>query len=118
MILPTIRASLSRSDAQQLISLLGRSDPELGEAARLRLEESGIGSLLDDPRIRNALLTDSDVSVPPAIIFYVLVRQALLEGGVDDESTSDYVASMLVSFGRARRAYRISAGDDCEFHYL
>ncbi len=118
MILPTIRASLSRSDAQQLISFLGRSDPELGEAARLRLEESGIGSLLDDPRIRNALLTDSDVSVPPAIIFYVLVRQALLEGGVDDESTSDYVASMLVSFGRARRAYRISAGDDCEFHYL
>ena len=118
MILPTIRASLSRSDAQQLVSLLGRADPELGEAARLRLEENGIGSLLDDPRIRNALLTDTDVSVPPAVIFYVLVRQALLEGGIDDESTSDYVASMLVSFGRAGRAYRISDGDDSEFHYL
>ena len=78
MILPTIRASLSRSDAQQLISLLGRTDPDLAEAARLRLEESGIGSLLDDPRIQNALLTDADLSVPPPIIFYVLVRQALL----------------------------------------
>ncbi len=118
MILPTIRASLSRSDAQQLVSLLGRADPELGEAARLRLEENGIGSLLDDPRIRNALLTDTDVSVPPAVIFYVLVRQALLEGGIDDETTSDYVASMLVSFARSRRAYRISGGDDSEFHYL
>ena len=109
MILPTIRASLSRNDAQQLIGLLGRTDPDLAEAARLRLEESGIGSLLDDPRIQNALLTDADVSVPPPIIFYVLVRQALLEGGIDDEHTSDYVASMLVSFGRARRAYRIEA---------
>jgi len=118
MILPTIRASLSRADAQQLVRLLGRSDPELAEGARLRLEEHGIGSLLDDPRVRNALLTDADVSVPPALIFYVLVRQALLEGGVDDESTSDYVASMLVSFGQARRAYRISSGDDSEFHYL
>ncbi len=118
MILPTIRASLSRGDAQQLVRLLGGSDPELAEAAQQRLEESGVGSLLDDPRVRNALLTDTDVSVPPPVIFYVLVRQALLEGGIDDETTSDYVASMLVSFGRARRAYRISSGDDSEFHYL
>ena len=43
MILPTIRASLSRNDAQQLIGLLGRTDPDLAEAVRLRLEESGIG---------------------------------------------------------------------------
>ena len=118
MILPTIRASLCRNDAQQLVHLLGREDRELGEAAQLRLEESGIGSLLDDPRIQNALLTDPDVTVPPQIIFYVLVRQALLEGGIDDENTSDYVASMLFSFGQARRAYRISDGDDGEFHYL
>jgi hypothetical protein len=118
MILPTIRASLSRSDAQQLVRLLGRTDPDLAEAARLRLEENGIGSLLDDPRVQNALLTDVDVSVPPPIVFYVLVRQALLEGGIDDENTSDYVASMLVSFGRARRAYRISGEEDSEFHYL
>ncbi len=118
MILPTIRASLSRSDAQQLVRLLGGEDPELGAAAQLRLEEHGIGSLLDDPRVRNALLTDTDVSVPPPVIFYVLVRQALLEGGIDDENTSDYVASMLVSFGQAGRAYRISDGDDNEFHYL
>jgi hypothetical protein len=118
MILPTIRASLSRGDAQQLVGLLGQSDPELAEAARLRLEENGIGSLLDDPRVRNALLTETDVTVPPEVIFYVLVRQALLEGGIDDETTSDYVASMLVSFGRAGRAYRISDGDDSEFHYL
>ena len=118
MILPTIRASLSRSDSQQLVGLLGQSDPELAEAARLRLEENGIGSLLDDARVRNALLTETDVTVPPQVIFYVLVRQALLEGGIDDETTSDYVASMLVSFGRAGRAYRISGGDDSEFHYL
>ncbi len=118
MILPTIRASLSRGDAQQLVRLLGREDPELGVAARLRLEEHGIGCLLDDPRIRNLLLTDTDVSVSPSLIFYVLVRQALLEGGIDDEDTSDYVASMLVSFGRSRRAYRISSADDTEFHYL
>ncbi len=118
MIFPTIRASLSRGDAQQLVGLLGQSDPDLAESARLRLQESGIGSLLDDPRVLNALLTNVDVSIPPPVIFYVLVRQALLEGGIDDETTSDYVASMLVSFGGARRAYRISDEDESEFHYL
>lgn len=118
MIMPTIRASLSRGDAQHLVRLLGRDDPDLEASALIRLEEHGVDSLLDDPRVLNALLTDPDVSVPPSIIFYVLVRQALLEGGVDDRATADYVASVIAAFGRAKRAYKISATDGSEFHYL
>ncbi len=118
MIMPTIRASLSRSDARQLAALIGRDDSEMSEAARLRLDEHGVDSLLDDPRVLNGLLTDPDVSVPPTIVFYVLVRQALLEGGIDDRGTADYVASLIAAFGRAKRPYRISARDGSEFHYL
>ena len=108
MILPTIRASLSRSDAQHLIGLIGRNDPDLGESARLRLEEYGLDSVLDDPRVLNALLTESDVAVRPSVIYYVLVRHTLLEGGLEDRATADYVASVLAAFGRAGRAYKIS----------
>ena len=118
MIMPTIRASLSRRDARQLVALIARDDPKIWEAARLRLDEHGVDSLLDDPRVLNGLLTDPEVSVPPPIVFYVLVRQALLKGGIDDPGTADYVASLIAAFGRARRAYRISAQDDGEFHYL
>lgn len=118
MILPTIRASFGRSDAVHLVELLGRHDPELREAAQARLDEHGVDSLLDDPRVLNALLTDPDVSAPPALIFYVLVRQALLEGGVDSRATADFVASVVVAFGQPGRAYRISDDDDEEFHYL
>ena len=118
MIMPTIRASFSRSDARQLAALLGRNDPEMAEAAHRRLEEHGVDSLLDDPRVLNGLLTDPEVSGPPPIVFYVLVRQALLEGGIEDRGTADYVASLVAGFGRARRAYRISAQDGSEFHYL
>lgn len=118
MIMPTIRASLSRRDARQLVALIGRDDPELLEAARLRLDEQGVDSLLDDPRVLNGLLTDPDVSVPPSVVFYVLVRQALLEAGIDDRGTADYVASIIVAFGRSKRAFRISDQDGSEFHYL
>jgi hypothetical protein len=118
MILPTIRASLGRRDALHLVDLLGRHDPELRDAARVRLEEHGPDSLLDDPRVRNALLTDPDVAASPKLVFYVLVRQALLEGGVESAATADFVASVLVAFGRTERAYRISEESDEEFHYL
>jgi hypothetical protein len=118
MILPTIRASFGRTDALHLVDLLARHDPELREAARARLDQSGPDSLLDDPRVRNALLTDPDVKAPPALVFYVLVRQALLEGGIDNAATADFVASLVIAFAKTERAYRISDDSDQEFRYL
>lgn len=118
MILPTLRASFSRRDALHLVQLLGRHDPELRDAARARLESEGADALLDDPRVRAALLTDPDVTASPAVIFYVLVRQALLEAGVDDAGTADLVASVVLAFGQGGRAYRVRDDDEREYHYL
>ena len=118
MILPTIRASLSRNDALHLVELLGRHDVELRDAARDRLENEGLDALLDDPRVLNALLTDPDVKAPPALVFYVLIRQSLLEAGVEDRAAADYVASVVTAFGRGRRAYTVSDDSDEEYRYL
>jgi len=118
MIMPTIRASLGRKDAQHLVWLLGRSDPEVGEAAQRRLEESGIDSLLDDPRVLNALMTDPFAAAPPEVLAYVMVRHALLESSIDDRMMTDYIATLLVRFGCGSRAFRFSDASDEEFHYL
>lgn len=118
MIMPVIRSSFGRSEALHLVELLGRHDPELHEAARERLEHGGLDGLLDDPRVLNALLTDEDVKSRPEVLFYVLVRQSMLERGVDDPVAADYVASVLVAFGRSGRAYRISEERDEEYGYV
>ena len=118
MIMPIIRASFGRSEALHLVELLGRRDEQLREAARDRLEHGGIDSLLDDPRVLNALLTEEDVKSRPELVFYVLVRQSMLERGVDDVGAADYVASVLVRFGRSNRAYRISEEGEEESVYL
>lgn len=118
MIVPNIRASIGRSEALHLVELMGRHDPEAHASARAQLEADGLDSLLDDPRVLNAVLTERRVNVRPELVFYVLVRQALLERGVDDSGTADYVASLLVQFGERKRAYRISADGEAEYGYL
>jgi hypothetical protein len=118
LILPTIRASFGRHDALHLVELLGRYDAELKDSALERLDDGGLDTLLDDPRVLNALLSESDVNAPPALIFYVLVRQMLLEGGIDSREVADFTASLLMAFGRSPRAYRISENDAEEYYYL
>jgi hypothetical protein len=118
MILPMVRASFSRRDVLHLAHLLGRGDEEIQRGAERRLDEDGADALLDDPRVLNALLTDPDAAAPTNLVFYVLVRHALLEVGLRDRVTADYVASLLVAFGRAGRAYRLSATATDEYHYL
>jgi len=118
MILPTIRASFSRRDILHLVRLVSHGDEELVAGAERRLDEEGADALLDDPRVLNALLTDPDASAPTNLVFYVLVRHALLEVGLEDRGTADYVASLLVAFGRGGRAYRLSDTTTDEYHYL
>lgn len=118
MILPTIRASFGRRDVLHLVHLLGHGDEELMRGAERRLDEEGADALLDDPRTLNALLTAREASAPTDLVFYVLVRHALLEVGIDDRATADYVASLLVAFGRGSRAYRPSEATTEEYHYL
>lgn len=118
MILPTIRASFSRRDVLHLVRLLGHGDEDIVAGAEQRLDEEGPDALLDDPRVLNALLTDPEASAPTNLVFYVLVRHALLEVGLEDRGTADYVASLLVAFGRQGRAYRVSDATTDEYHYL
>jgi hypothetical protein len=118
MILPTIRASFRRSDILHLVGLVGRGDEEAMRRAESRVDQEGADALLDDPRVLNALLTDPNAAAPTNLVFYVLVRHALLEVGIDDRGTADYVASLLVDFGRGARAYRISESTTDEYHYL
>src|SRR5690606_40834859 len=53
------------------------------------------------------------------LVFYVLVRHALLENGIDSPITADYLAALLLEFGRNARAHRIDDAPDApEYHYL
>lgn len=116
MILPNVRASFGRSEAGTILGLIAGGDTAARERLWDRLRDEGFDALLDDPRTLNAVLTASH-DVRPSLVFYLLVRHALLETGIDDRMLADYLAALLLEFGREDRAYR-PGGDPERFHYL
>jgi hypothetical protein len=117
MILPNVRASFGRAEASAVVRLLAGSDDGAGKRVADRLREEGLDSLLDDPRTLNAVLT-GDHSAPSSLVFYLLVRHALLENGIDDRSLADYITAIIIGFGKEDRAYRADPADPERFMYL
>jgi hypothetical protein len=117
MILPNVRASFGRAEAGLVLGILAEGDAVHRAALSDRLRDDGLDALLDDPRTLNAVLTGERTASPP-LLFYILVRHALLESGIDDRTLADYIAAILLEFGREDRAYRIDAGDPDRYYYL
>lgn len=98
MIRPNVRASFGRREAEILLGLTG---PD-GEA---RLRTEGIDSLLDDAELVRTLLRRRGIETAPApLVFYLLVRHALLEREIRDRQIADYTAAVLLEFGRLTHA--------------
>jgi hypothetical protein len=119
MIVPNVRASFGRAEASYVIWLLTRGSEADRDKAEERLRDEGFDNILDDPRTLNALLAHGGFSAAPEpLVFYVLVRHALLEGGLSDRIVADYVSALLINFGRGRRAYRLADDEMPEYFYL
>lgn len=120
MILPNVRASFGRAEAGFLLGLAAGGDEGARKREEDRLSEEGFDAILDDPRTLNALMASGGLTAAPArLVFYILVRHALLEDGINNRVVADYLAALLLAFGRGDRARR--PADDHRapsFHYL
>ena len=88
-------------------------------AIERRLQAEGPDALLDASELLERLLAVRTMLVPSeALFFYVLVRHTLRRAGIDDREMSDYLAAMLLDFGRRDRAWRVDWHDDQRHHYL
>ncbi|HWV58345.1 MAG TPA: hypothetical protein VNZ57_12905 [Longimicrobiales bacterium] len=119
MILPNVRAGFGRAEAAYLVAVTTRGDDALRKSFEERLSTEGLDSVLDDPRTLNAVLTVGGVAaVPPRLVFYLLVRHALLENGIDDRVVADYLAALLLEFGKGGRARKVDEAGGESFDYL
>ena len=64
--------------------------------------------LLDDKKLLYAILDHAGcLQISARLYFFVLVRHVLLEAGIDDRETTDYVAEMLVTYVARRSTSKI-----------
>jgi len=118
MIVPNVRSSFGRAEAAYLVWLLARGSESDRDREEHRLRENGLDDILDDPRTFNAIMAGPGLSTAPArLVFYLLVRHAMLEDGLDDRAVTDYLAALLVAFGNGHRAFTADA-QDTELLYL
>jgi hypothetical protein len=119
MILANVRAQFTVSDAECVITALAEGDHAREVELRGADALEGLAALLDDPALPDRLETAS-LSVAPsaALLLYVAVRHRLRVLGIDDVELSDYLAALLLEFGRHQRAYRIAGHDDATYRYL
>jgi len=119
MIRANTRGRLSPADLQLVILLLSRGSAHRRVYLERRLAGEGPDPLLDAPDLLERLLTVRTMLVPSeALFFYVLVRHALRGAGVDDRDLADYLAALLLDFGRRDRAWRVDWNDDQRHRYL
>ena len=112
MIRPNVRASFGRREAELLLAVVGPGGEE-------RLREQGLDALLDDAAVLRALVRGERISMAPApLVFYLLVRHALLQRDLHDRQLADYTAAVLLEFGMQGRAGRVDGGEGEPFTYL
>lgn len=113
MILANARHQLSREDAQLAVRLVALDSSDELDRAQRRLVDEGVDTILDDPRLPNAMLRSRFGAYASLRLFlYVMVRHALMRAGERDRAVSDYLAAVLLAFGVRKRAQRVSEADD------
>jgi hypothetical protein len=112
MIRPNVRASFGRREAELLVALAGPGGEE-------RLRTLGIDGLLDDVLLFREFLRRGGITTAQApLVFYLLVRHALLARQIVDRQLADYTAALLLEFGKTGRAHRIGDLEEQQFYYL
>ena len=119
MILADLRSRLTESDHKLVVSVLAQGSQVKRDRAEKLLSEGELDALLDDPDLLDRLVNAQSMLHPsPALFYYVAVRHLLLKVGADDRELADYLAAMLLEFGRRDRAWRVSWNDDHQHRYL
>jgi hypothetical protein len=119
MIRANTRGQLSDRDLELMVLLLSRGSSTRRAALERRLEREGPDPLLDHPDLAERLFAVRSMLVPSeTLFFYVVVRHTLMDAGVAERDVADYLAALLLEFGRKDRAQRVDWHDDHSHRYL
>lgn len=112
MIAPMIHRLLRRDDLARLVAVIGRRDPTGAPRAARAFEAGEVDRLLDSRAALDAVRGNGGVPapLPLTLLWYVPLRAALRERGIEDIELADYTATLPVVFTSAAVTRRIAKG--------
>jgi hypothetical protein len=104
MIAPTVHRQLRRSDVQELISAIARTDRRAAGAATVALERGDVDMVLDTPAAAEAVRGNGGAPAPVSLLllWYVPIRAELLARHESNIRVADFTATVPLFFLRAR----------------
>ncbi len=113
------RAQLRLEDLHFVVNALCRPGEREATLFKLLQDDEVRDAMLEHPRVLEVVLhATTPLAITPFFYFYLLVRHALKEFDIDDRTVAEYLANLLVEFGKAGRAYRVHEHSEQEYHYL
>jgi hypothetical protein len=95
------RAQFTADDFQFVVRTLSRSKADAVPLSDLLADEDTRDCVLDHELIYRELVENAGcLKVSPSFYFYVLLRRAFVQAGIDNRELTDYTAAVLVEFGR------------------
>ncbi|MBX3732288.1 MAG: hypothetical protein KF791_06800 [Verrucomicrobiae bacterium] len=99
VIRPHCRLHFTAADVEFILAAIGRRASDSGALRQLLADDTSRDQLLDSPDLCRAVLEGAGcLTISPHLYFYVLVRHALREAGVESREVADYVAELLAEF--------------------
>ena len=104
IIRPNCREHLTGNDVDFIVSVLAHSHKEAGFLSHLLADRESRDQVLDDNHLLDAIQDHAEnLTISGQLYFYLLVRHAFQQLGLDDRTVSDYVAELLTEFSAATR---------------
>ncbi len=111
MITASCRTRITPEDLTFLIAALEKSDRERAPLRSLAEDPDALDRLLDSPLLFQRLLEAPKLlDVSPYFFYYVVVRRAFLDHGIEDRRVADYVGALLSHHVHGRAGGGASAG--------
>ena len=104
VIRPNCRDHLTGNDVDFIVAVLAHSAREAGCLTQLLADSDSRDRVLDNNHLLDAIQDHAEhLTISGQLYFYLLVRHAFQQLGLDDRTVTDYVAELLAEFSESHQ---------------
>ena len=119
VIQPNCRVQFTAADIDFIVATLGHRSGDAHCITQLLSDPESRDTILDDDVLYRALLEHRGcVTVSSHFYFYILVRNVLRRGGIDDRVVADYIAEILAEYSNIERTKCRVPGEPESLNYF